>query len=123
MAEETPQPATPTAPVDSTDDLLRQILAEQQQHRADVADLQAQLAASKQPAPPVAPAVALSPEEAQAARLEEMAQHPYYCPGCGALYDYRRPCTGKSESPHPSIEVVSTDELKTGNLTPAPAVA
>jgi len=36
---------------------------------------------------------------------------PYYCPGCGLKYDYPRQCTGRPESPHPPIEVVSTDEL------------
>lgn len=38
-------------------------------------------------------------------------EHPWYCPGCGRKYDYRRECVGKAEAPHPPIEVVSTDEL------------
>ena len=40
---------------------------------------------------------------------------PFYCPGCGRRYEYRQQCTGKPESPHPPIEVVSTDELKSGD--------
>lgn len=43
---------------------------------------------------------------------ESGTQEPgFYCPGCGERYEYRQRCTGKAESPHPPIEVVSTDEL------------
>ena len=49
--------------------------------------------------------------------------HPYYCPGCGARYNYQRECTGRAEAPHSPIEVVSTDELNSDSPddhTPAP---
>ena len=115
---------TPEAPA-TTDDLLRAVLAEQQQHRAEVANLRAELAASKQQPAPSAPSVALTAEDALAARMEEVNKHPYYCPACGLLYDYQRQCTGKAESPHPAVEVISTDELKSGDPsqhTPPPVV-
>ena len=101
----------------TTDDLLRAVLAEQQQHRAEVANLREELAASKQ-ASTVAqpqPSVALTAEDALAARMEEVGKHSHYCPACGLLYDYQQRCTGKAESPHPPVEVVSTDELKEGD--------
>lgn len=61
-------------------------------------------------------ATPLSPEDALAARLAEVQDYPFYCPGCGALYRYERQCVGRSvESPHPPIEVVTTDELKAGD--------
>jgi len=46
---------------------------------------------------------------------------PFYCPGCGLRYSYQQKCTGKPESPHPPIEVVSTDELSGDNPTAAPS--
>jgi NADH pyrophosphatase NudC (nudix superfamily) len=98
----------------TTDELLRAVLAEQQQHRAEVASLREELAASK-PAPVVVPAQNLSAEDAAAARLAEIGQHSHYCPGCGLLYDYQQRCTGRAESGHPPIEVLSTDELKSGD--------
>lgn len=53
------------------------------------------------------------------------ATDPYYCPGCGRRYGYQTECRGMSAAtPHPPIEVVSTDELKKGadtdKHTPAP---
>jgi hypothetical protein len=109
-------------PPQTTDDLLRAVLAEQQSHRAEVAELREQIAASR-PATP-APVVAnLSPEDALAARMQEIGQHSHYCPGCGLLYDYPQRCTGKAESGHPPIEVVSTDELKDGTTHTAPEYA
>lgn len=120
MTDEQQPVTTPEAPAapQTTDDLLRAVLAEQQQHRAEVAHLREELAASKQ-SPQVyqAPSVALSAEDALAARMEEVGKHDFYCPGCGLLYDYQQRCTGKSESPHPPIEVVSTDELKAGDTS------
>lgn len=107
------------APPQTTDDLLRAVLAEQQAHRAEVAELREQMAASR-PAPPPVAVANLSPEDALAARMAEIGKHDYYCPGCGLLYDYQQRCTGKSESGHPPIEVVSTDELKSGDTHTAP---
>lgn len=103
----------------STDDLIRQVLAEQQEHRAEVAKLRDELAQQKaaQKAPIAPSANAPSPEDALAARMEEIGQHDFYCPGCGNLVDYQQRCTGKPESPHPPIEVVSTDELKSGDTS------
>ena len=99
----------------STDDLLRQIIATQEHHREEVAALRQQIDEQKQPQFQQAPATNLSPEEALQARMAEVAQHDFYCPGCGLLYDYQQRCTGRAESPHAPIEVVSTDELKAGD--------
>lgn len=95
----------------TTDDLLKQILAEQQQHRAEVAALREQVNAQK-PTPAPQGQRQYSAEEAAALRADEIALHPFYCFGCGLLYDYQRECRGKPESPHPALDVVSTDELK-----------
>jgi len=49
---------------------------------------------------------------------------PFYCPGCGKRGNYPQQCTGPSAAaPHPSIEMVSTDELSGDpeKLTPAPS--
>lgn len=107
-------PASTTDQPQSTDDLLRHIIAQQQEHREEVASLREQINAQKQPVQ-AAPATNLSPEEALAARMDEINQHSHYCPGCGLLYDYQQRCTGRAESGHPPIEVVSTDELKAGD--------
>lgn len=114
-------PVTPTEPVATeapatTDDILRAILAEQQQYRQQISDLQVQMNATKLPAP-VALANAPSPEEAFKTRMLEVAQHDYYCPGCGRLYDYRQKCVGTGDQPHQPTEVVSTDELKSGDTS------
>lgn len=101
-------PATEPA---TTDDLLRQIIDEQRQHRAEVADLRQQID-SQRTAPTGPAATVQSPEELQQARLEEVGNHSHYCPGCGKLVDYPQQCTGTATAPHPPIEVVSTDELK-----------
>lgn len=100
----------------TTDELLRALLAEQQSHRDELAELKRQLADSK-PAVPSAPVANLSPEEAYAARMSEIGEHSHYCPGCGLLYDYPQRCTGKAEAGHAPIEVVSTDELKSGDTS------
>lgn len=114
------------SPAQSTDDLLRALLAEQQAHRAEVASLREELHA--QPGRnrlPVQSSTVLSPEELYENRMAEVNQHDFYCPGCGRLYDRERECTGRGEAPHPAIEVVSTDELKgedTSKHTKAPGV-
>lgn len=113
-------PVTPTEPEAqapaTTDDILRAILAEQQQYRQQISELQTQINATKTPAP-VALANAPSPEEALKTRMLDVSQHDYYCPACGALYDYRQQCNGTGDQPHSATEVVSTDELKSGDAT------
>ena len=107
----------------TTEELLAQILHEQQEHRAEVAQLRSEVNAAKAPAPAPSSPSSQSAEELHAARVEEINQHSYYCPGCGRLYHYPWECFGKPESPHPPIEVVSTDELKgddTSQHTAAP---
>lgn len=40
-------------------------------------------------------------------------EHPFYCPGCGRVWNFLTECRGMTPAaPHPPIEVVSTDELK-----------
>jgi hypothetical protein len=50
-------------------------------------------------------------------------ESPFYCPGCGRRWPIETYCSGRGESPHSPILVVSTDELALGpeNHTPAPA--
>lgn len=106
-----------TGSTPSTEELLQQILAEQQQHRQEVANLRDELAQAKaQSTPAPAPSRnALSAEELQSQRMEEVDQHDFYCPGCGKLVDYQQQCHGRPEAPHQPVEVVSTDELKAGD--------
>jgi hypothetical protein len=56
-----------------------------------------------------------------ASTQEKKDDAPFYCPGCGKRVQYQQQCTGKPESPHPPIEVVSTDELKGDEHTAAPS--
>lgn len=116
----TPPPEQPPQ-AQSTDDLLRALLAEQQAHRQEVAALRQEMNAARPAAP--APAQQLTPDELLSQRMEEIDKHAYYCPGCGMLYDYPQKCTGKNESGHQAIEVVSTDELKSGDPQAAPVTA
>jgi len=90
--------------------MLEDILAEQQEQRAQIASLK-----GNRPAPVAAPS--LSAEQLEEQRAAEIADHEYYCPGCGQLYDYAQQCVGRPEAPHPPIEVVSTDELKGDDST------
>lgn len=103
------------APPQTTDDLLRAILTEQQSYRDQIATLKQQIADTKPAAPVAVPAVNLSAEDMLAARMQEIGKHDYYCPGCGLLYDYPQRCSGRAESGHAPIEVKSTDELKSGD--------
>lgn len=117
------QEAAPAAEV-----TLADLLAEQQAYRADIAALRAEIAASRKAQPVAGPSQQpLSAEDALAARMAEIEGFPFYCPGCGALYKYQRECIGLDGSrPHPPIEVVSTDELKSGDEakhTAAPVAA
>lgn len=98
----------------SVQEMLAELLAEQKQHREEVAALRADLDKQKRPVPQTT-AVALSPEEALAVRMEEIAAHDFYCTGCGLLHDFMRECVGRPEAPHPPIVVTSTDELKREN--------
>jgi hypothetical protein len=77
--------------------------------RKEVADLRAAL--DRQKPRQASAAVTETLEDRTNARLEQIAQHSHYCPGCGQLYDYPQKCKGFDESPHKPIEVVSTDEL------------
>ena len=115
MADETTATAE-TQPQDqpqTTEQLLQQLLDEQREHRAEVAALRDEVNKSRtNPVPRPAPSVALSAEELQQQRADEIAEHDFYCPGCGRLFDRERECQGRPEAPHAPIEVVSTDELK-----------
>lgn len=96
----------------SGDDLLREIVRQQEEHRAEVAKLREELDARKAPAPTGFSATVKSAEELFKERLEEVAHHSHYCPGCGKLVDYPQQCVGTPQAPHPPIEVVETGELQ-----------
>lgn len=97
----------------TSEQLLTQLLEAQQQHRDELAAMRRELDAerSRRPAPGPS-ATPVDPATLQRERLEQVAEHSHYCPGCGRLYDYPQRCQGGREAPHPPIEVVSTDELK-----------
>ena len=101
----------PTEQGQSVEEMLQQLLADQQAHRAEVAQLRDQLNSAKAPAPSGAPARVQSPQELRQARIEEMQGAEFYCPGCGRVSNYPRECTGRAEAPHPPIEVVKTSEF------------
>lgn len=116
---------TPNAPVDPQLAMLREMLDSQAEQRAELAQLRAELQAEKDARQrPVSLAGNIrTAEEMLAERISEIAKHPYYCPGCGKLYTYQRECRGRPEAVHPPIDVISTDELQTGDAskhTPAP---
>lgn len=94
----------------SVEEMLQQILADQQAHRAEVAELRAKIDAQKSPAPAQS-ASAQSAEELYAARMEDVKAHSHYCPGCGTLSHFIRQCFGRPEAPHPPIDMIPTDEL------------
>jgi protein-disulfide isomerase len=58
--------------------------------------------------------VAQQGSPAQTRTVEE----DYYCPACGAKFDYRQKCDGTSATGfgHAPIEVVSTDEIQNLDL-------
>lgn len=119
MAEEQNTPAAEAAlPVDEAGGITLADLHEMQAaHRADIAALRDEIAKARQPVPQ-ATQNAPSAEDALAARMAEIEQFPFYCPGCGALYKWQRECIGiDGAHPHAPIEVVSTDELKSGDPT------
>lgn len=106
--------------------LLAELREAQRQHTTELANLRTQLEAHKIAPPQGAQVTPATPEELFAARMQQIEQHPFYCPGCGKLVDYQQQCRGRAESPHQPIEVVSTDELKAGDPsrhTAAPSTA
>lgn len=76
---------------------------------------------------------AAPPQDASQEANRDRKDAPFYCPGCGKRVEYQQQCQGKPESPHPPMEVVSTDELygadynpdakpgESGYRTPAPS--
>jgi hypothetical protein len=102
---------------------LSDVLQEQARLRQELLETRREL--DQRTAAPAPSALPVSEEEALQARYQEIAEHDFYCPGCGRLYDYQRQCQGSPTAPHPPIEVVSTDEIHEGanpdDHTPAPA--
>lgn len=107
----------------TSEEMLREILDQQRQHREEVAQLRKELDDARAPVVQQAGANVPTEDELQAARQQEIDAHEFYCPGCGALFDYRRACHGRGEAPHPPIDVVPTAELSgpPEGHTPAPA--
>lgn len=125
-AESAPDNA-PDNQSNETNDLLRELIQSQKEHRAEVAELREEVAQarSERISAPAPSSAVLSPEELQERRQEEIAKHQFYCPACGALYDRERECSGRGEAPHPPLDVVSTKELQgddTSKHTAAPGV-
>lgn len=125
-AEGVPTPTVPTFDHEPgqlhSPEEVSNLAAEFAKMRAEVAAFRAEMAKA-QPRTVQIAAVAENEEQRLAARLAEVAEHPFYCHGCGRLYDYPQKCLGSRAAPHPAIEVVSTDELKAGdpaNHTAAP---
>ena len=111
METNTEPVATAPAPEQSVEQMLQTLLQKQQEDRAEMATLRQEVAASRKPAP-VVTANAPSPAEALEARMADVNEHSHYCPGCGKLSTYIRDCLGNPASPHPPVQMVSTDELK-----------
>jgi len=92
--------------------------------RAEVAALREEIAKQR---PRVAqPNVRETEQDRRAIRMQDIAEHEYYCPACGNLVHYQQQCTGAPGAlPHPPVEVVSTQELAgdPAKHTPAPASA
>jgi hypothetical protein len=81
------------------------------QYRKEMSELREELRKSRL-SPKFLTAVPETEEDRQKARLADIANHEFYCPGCGSLYDYPQKCNGATPAtPHPPIEVVSTQEL------------
>jgi hypothetical protein len=125
-AEAATEPAIPQVPhVDHTPETPEEVQALADSFaafRKEVADLRREMQLNRRPGLTISAPVE-SIEDRTKARVAEIAQHSYYCPGCGRLYDYQRECTGTLAAPHKPIEVVSTDELAgdPANHTAAPA--
>jgi hypothetical protein len=112
MGNDAPETNEQESQPQSTDDLLRAVLQEQQAHRAEVAQLREELAKQKTPVQQSVSSRPATAEELYEQRMADINEHEFYCPGCGKLGDYPQKCTGRGEAPHPPIEMVSTDELK-----------
>ncbi len=118
-----PQEAPPAA--QTTDDLLRELVAAQTTYRAEVAQLREMWEQSRLTTTVNRPTVFETPEQRQDKGMAEIAQHSHYCPACGRLSKYLRDCSGKLGQPHPTVEMVSTEELLSGDPathTPGPVV-
>lgn len=98
----------------TVNELLTELVSNQAEQRAEVAALRNELAKSREPRHAPSSQVR-SAEDLLADRMLEVEQHDFYCPGCGKLVDYQRECQGTGAAPHPPIEVVSTDEIKSGD--------
>lgn len=130
VAAENPGNADAAAAEPSVQDLLKQLIeaqgnlaVSQQQHRAEVHALRNEMAKQRIAVPQVMDQQK-TPEELLEARMADIRTHSHYCPGCGNLSTYIRECRGRGEAPHPPIEMVSTEELLSGDPeshTPAPA--
>lgn len=112
----------------ATNQLLGQLLKQQADQRAEIAALRDEARrVGMATAVPAGQVPVLSDEEKLRNRMEEIAQAEFYCPACGNLSGYHRQCSGKPGVPgHPVEEMVSTDELRSGDParhTAAQAVA
>ena len=107
-ASVTPQIPHVETPPQTPDEILA-LAKEFAEYRKEVAALREELAASRKPRPQLA--VKETENDRLTARLEAIAQHEFYCPGCGKLVHYQQQCIGTATAPHPAIEVVSTSEL------------
>lgn len=94
----------------SVQELLQQMIAAQNEHRAEVKALRDEVQKAKAPVPQNL-SIQKTAEQLTEERFADIRQHTHYCPGCGKLSKYMRECSGKAEAPHPPIDMVSTEEL------------
>lgn len=124
-AEQAPPAAAPVAEPQTTEELLRELVDAQRAYRAEVAQLREQWEQSRLTTTVNRPPVFESAEQRLEKRMAEIAQHSHYCPACGRLSKYLRDCSGKPGQSHPTVEMVSTEELLSGDPsthTPGPVV-
>ncbi len=118
--EAAPEEAAPELTVQ---ELLQKMLTAQAEHRAEVQALRTEIAKNRAPVQ-FMPQIQKSPEQLYEERVADIRDHSYYCYGCGKLSKYPKECSGKKEAPHPPMEMISVEELLSGDPsqhTPAPA--
>ncbi|MDE2101932.1 MAG: hypothetical protein KGL39_32095 [Patescibacteria group bacterium] len=98
----------------SVEEMLAELIAAQREHRKEVSELRDELAKSKAPVQQVL-GIVKTADQLREERFADIREHSHYCPGCGKLSHYPKECFGTATSPHPGIEMVSVEELLSGD--------